>query len=191
MKTRKVKVILLSLALIMVMAISGTLAFITASSNDVNNTFEPGRVTCKVDETFNGTTKTNVTITNTGNVRAYIRAEIVVTWQNENGDVYGKPVAQNEYELSVGSNWKYNEADGFYYYPSIVEPNVSTRNLIDSCKLKDSVTPPAEGYYLCVEVLASAIQADGVNSDNKKAVEDAWEVTISDGVVTPFVTTED
>ena len=121
MKTRKVKVILLSLALIMVMAISGTLAFITASSNDVNNTFEPGRVSCKVNENFNGTEKTDVTIINTGNVRAYIRAEIVVTWQNENGDVYGKPVAQNEYDLNIGNQWQYNEADGFYYYPFIAK----------------------------------------------------------------------
>lgn len=186
MRSRKSIVILLSLLLVAALAVSGTFAFLNHKTTTVTNTFDPGRVSCKVNETFNGTTKTDVSITNTGNVRAYIRAEIIVTWQNEKGEVYGVPVKSTDYVMEYPENtaW-FEKEDGYYYYPSIVNPGENTADLIKSCKLAEGVTAPA-GYYLCVEILASAIQADGVTvKENVEipAVTDAWGVTVTDGVI--------
>lgn len=57
-----------------------TAAFIITGTPQLENTFSPGRVACEITENFNGTVKTDAAVKNTGDVRAYIRAEIIVTW---------------------------------------------------------------------------------------------------------------
>lgn len=200
MKINKRIVTLLSLVLLLALAVGGTLAFIVAKSGDVNNTFEPGRVSCAIHENgtngaanFDGVTKTNVAVKNTGNIKAYIRAAVVVNWQDSQGNIYPKaPVADEDYTISINEEMQQSNdqsnfttgkwvKNGDYYYwnnPVLsVEENATkcfTGILIKSCKPVEGETP--EGYHLVVEVLASAIQADGVNAQNEKAVEDAWGV---------------
>ena len=70
----------LVLAMVVVMlacTVGGTVAYLTTKTADVVNTFTPAKVTCAVDETFSGTTKTDVKIKNTGNTDAWIRATVV------------------------------------------------------------------------------------------------------------------
>ena len=52
--------------------------------------------------------------------------------------------------------------------------NNVTGNLINSIKPIGNNAP--EGYYLSVQILSSAIQADGVNAKGTPAVVDAWGV---------------
>lgn len=193
MKKRKLTAILLSLALFAALTLSGTLAFLIDGDNNVDNTFEPGRVSCKVNENFDGKVKSNVAVKNTGNVKAYIRAAVVVTWQDEDGNIYPKaPVETEDYTINYKTDEQIaQDADNFtsgqwiqvgdYYYwnqPVLsVDENsskCSTGILITECKPVENRAP--DGYHLVVDVLASAIQADGVNAQNEKAVKDAWGV---------------
>lgn len=167
------------LALVLAVA-GGTLAWLTANSGPVTNTFTPAQVTCTVEETFDGTTKSDVKIKNTSNIDAYIRAYVVVTWKDAQGNVYGKlPVKDTDYtiEYATDTGWE-KGSDGCYYFTKPVGIDKTTSELIKECKLIG--TPPADGYSLSVEIIAEAIQ-----SQPDRAVSEAWpNVTANDGTLT-------
>lgn len=165
-KIRKPVALAVSLALLLVFGVGGTLAFLAAEGGPLKNLFAPSKVTTEVVETFNGSTKSNVKIKNTGNTTAWIRAAVVVTWQDNTGNVYGAaPVAGTDYTLTLASNTGWLKGDdGFYYYSSPVNPQTEdataccTDVLIRSCTAIDTDTAP-KGYTLCVEILSSGIQS--------------------------------
>lgn len=161
-KTGKSRIALLvSLALVVTVLVGGTIAWLTAQTPNVTNTFTPGQVACSVQEPSfeqgKSKVKENVTIKNEGNVDAYIRATYVVTWQDGQGNVLAQPVQANEYAIEMGTNWTQG-TDGYYYYGTKVAPGAETPALIVSCE--PTAAAPA-GYTLHVEILAQAIQADG------------------------------
>ena len=182
-------------ALAGVLLVGGTIAFLSAESGIVTNEFTPGKVTTAVmEDTFDGAVKTNVFVKNTGNVEGYIRADVVVTWQNENGHVYGSaPVSKLDatgdepynYEIVLSDSendgksgeWKLAD-DGFYYWTEPVksmaeaEGDCGTGYLILSCKQVGDA--PAPGYFLCVEIIASGIQ-----SLPASVVADEWKSGVS------------
>lgn len=192
---QKSKAMLVSLLLIIGVTISGTLAYIVADSGPVKNTFTPSAVTTEVVETVRGNTKSNVQIKNTGDTTAYIRAAVVITWQDENGNVLGElPAEETDYAITynLDSGWK-KGSDGFYYWTAPVlsddedASNCSTGVLINSCEAKnikvigtgeDTVT-----YHLAVEVIGSGIQ-----SVPTTVVTEEWDSCVSnvsgDGTLT-------
>ena len=165
--TKKAAVLLAAQVLAIVAVVGATVAFLVVKSDEIVNLFTPSEVTCKVEETLSGTIKSNVYIQNTGDTEAYIRAAVIVTWQDANGNVYGqKPVKDVDYTIVFATNTGWIEGtDGFYYYTKIVAPDDKdddtkadqTGVLIETCTSKE--TSPAIGYYLNVEIIASAIQS--------------------------------
>ena len=165
MKRMKRKSLLLvaGIVLMLTIAIGGTIAYIVTNTTPVVNTFTPGEVPITIQETFDGTTKSDVYVTNNGNVSAYIRAKIIVTWKDAQGNVSGTPVKPSDYSINWGNGWTYNNADGFYYYYTSVGAGDSTTNLIVSCKKTDTAASPV-GYDLSVEIIAESIQAEGMGA---------------------------
>lgn len=158
---RKKGILLLAAAmLILVCGVGGTLAYLVTQAGPVENEFTPGKVTSEVNENFNGTTKENVTIKNTGNVSAYIRAAIVVTWQDAQGNTLPEAPGTDDYAISINtSDWTQN--GGYYYYKAAVPADGSTTNLINSCS---QTKPYDDGRRLCVEIIGSAIQSEGMGA---------------------------
>ena len=164
MKMKKSIALLVSLILVLSVTIGVSLAYLVATSGSVENTFSPSRVTTEVNETFDGNVKTNVSIKNTGDTTAYIRAAVVVTWQDENGNVHGTVPANGDYEITYNlydqtnpvGKWELG-TDGFYYWTSPVAPDATTGVLITEAKPLKAA--PAEGYTLCIEILGSGIQS--------------------------------
>ena len=153
----------LALALVLTLSVGGTIAYLITDTGPVTNTFTPGNVACEVIEKFNGTTKSDVKIENTGNTDAYIRAAIVINWQDDNGNVVAEPVLENDYTMTLGTGW--TPKNGYYYCTAADAQNqTKTSQLIVSCAPKG--TPK---YHLSVSVLAQAIQAEP-----NTAVTDAW-----------------
>lgn len=171
--------LLVSLVLVLSAAIGGTLAWLIDKTDKVNNQFTPSEVTTKVEETFNGNVKSNVKIKNTGDTEAYIRAAVVVTWQDASGNIsHKKPVAGADYNITFpGNNWEL-AADGYYYYKLPVksvaedETNCMTEVLFTDCSPVAGRAP--EGYFLTVEVLSSGIQ-----SVPAKVVTEQWSSGVS------------
>ena len=174
---KKASFLLTSLILLLTLFIGGTTAFLIAKGNPVTNTFTPSRVASFVDESFVNNVKSNVKIQNTGDTTSYIRAAIVVTWQDAAGNVYpATPRSGLDYTMDMGSSDWSLHTDGFYYYKYPVEPGQKTNNLIDSCMYLANA--PA-GYGLNVEILGSAIQSVPIS-----VVHDNWSVTVAaDGTI--------
>lgn len=177
-RSKKSILTLTALILVFCCTVGGTLAFLVTQSTAVKNTFTPSQVTCQVNETLENGTKKDVTIQNTGDTDAYIRAAIVVNWADEAGNVYADaPVADTDYTISYGYDWK-KHTDGYWYYKDSIAANGETTSLILSCSKNDGVTPPS-GYDLCVEIIADAIQTGPDNTQG--AMNKAWGVTINSG----------
>lgn len=168
---RKKGILLLTAAvLILVCGVGGTLAYLITQTAPVTNTFTPAHVTSEVNEPGwedGNTVKSNVSITNTGNVSAYIRAAIVITWKDKDGytTMPTVPVLGQDYELEINAN-DWSQSDGYYYYKDKVAAGGSTTNLIIKCESKGTYT---DGRSLCVEVIGSAIQAEGMGANNAQA----------------------
>lgn len=161
---KRAVILLASLTLLMGLAIGSTAAYLIAQTSQVTNTFTPAKVSCHITEKFapDGK-KEEVKIENTGNVDAYIRAKVIISWTDADGNIVPAPF--DDPAFTIGDNWSLNEADGIYYYSLKVAPNDSTTNLINS------IEPPSdtEGYRLKVDIIADAIQADGIASSAQAA----------------------
>lgn len=170
--------VLVASVLVLLLAVAGgTLAWLTANTGPVVNTFTPAHVTCQVDETFDGTTKSDVKVKNAGDIPAYIRAYIIVTWKDSDGNVYGQlPVEDTDYTMTMGSNGWTPGDGGYWYCNTAIDSGGFTPVLIDSCTSKNSA--PDDNYNLSVEIMAEAIQ-----SVPEEAVEDAWGVTVNNGTL--------
>lgn len=164
-KVGKFTIFQLSLILLLAVAVIGTISFIIAVDGPIHNLFNPAEITTSVEETLDGNIKKNVSIKNTGDTTAWIRAAVIVTWQNEAGNVYGQaPVEGTDYEINKNivdeNGWLLGE-DGFYYWympvKSVEEDanNCTTGILINECKY---LANAPEGYFLNVEIIGSGIQ---------------------------------
>ena len=160
--------------LVFVIGVGGTAAFLITNTSQVKNEFTPSKVTCSVEEKFNNIEKTDVTIKNTGDTTAFIRAAVIVTWQNEQGKIHAVvPTKGQDYIIEyagVDSGWTPG-GDGFWYYSSAVAPGNETAKLIESCKPVSGKAP--EGYTLHVEIIANAIQ-----SSPYSVAAEAWDATV-------------
>lgn len=163
---KKTAALLVSLVLVLTAVLGATIAYLSSETPSVTNTFEPASVSCRIEETFNegNTAKTGVTVTNTGNIPAYIRVAVVANKVDGEGNLIAGTA---DASFTVGENW-FKHSDGYYYYTKAVAPNEATGNLLNSNTNIDLTNRQ-------VTVLAEAIQADGTK-DGVKAVENAWGV---------------
>lgn len=179
MKNRKITALIISLLLVLVLGAGATVAYIFTKTDAKQNTFTPAVVSCKVTETFDGSTKSNVRIKNTGNTEAYIRAKIVVSWAKDNADGEQTvsavvPQKGTDYVIAIDNpNW-FDGGDGYYYFKNPVAVKGETDVLISSCTLAENAKAP-EGYHLSVEIIASALQSTPADVAAK-----TWGVTIAD-----------
>ena len=169
-KTKKPAALLASLALVFVVAVAGTVAFLATNTDPVVNTFTPSSVPPTVVEDIEGNVKEKVVIENSGDTDAYIRATVVVNWLDKDGNVYGGevPVAGTDYSMNlpadtdeatdgVQTNWVLG-ADGYYYYKLPVSGGKSTEALLTEGRVLNEAMLES-GYKLSMEVMAQTIQA--------------------------------
>lgn len=167
-----------SLVLLLTVAAGTTLAFLATGTNPIVNLFMPSRVTCQVKEAFDGVTKENVSVRNTGDTTAFIRAALVVTWKTPDGSTVlaQKPESGTDYTLTLAEETGWIQGgDGYWYYSDAVAPGENTGLLIEQCK----PLTQKEGYVLSVEIVASAVQ-----SSPGTVAFDAWGVTVENGKIT-------
>lgn len=166
-------VLMASVVVLLAGAVGGSLAYLTTNTADVVNTFTPGEVPPTIEETFDGQTKENVKVTNTGNVEAYIRAAVVVNWVDDKENIVSNPEG-HEYEIVWAKTGWVDGGDGYFYYTKPVAAGDSTGELIGSAY-------PTAGtqYKLQIEIMAQSIQ-----SVPTSVVTEKWGVTVAaDGTI--------
>ena len=151
--------------LLLALAIGGTVAWLSTKDSPIQNRFLPSKVSCEVQEKFDGKVKTNVNVKNTGDISAFIRVKLVSYRTNDEGQHIGGTAALPSFTLGAG--WvKYGD---YYYYTQPVAPGKTpAANLTDSMALTDAYTD-ADGGHQSIDVMAEAIQ-----SVPEDAVKAAW-----------------
>ena len=175
-RVRMNRTAVLFMAIIMLIGtvIGSTVAFLITNTGPVENKFAYAKVSCEVKEDFQGNTKKDVQITNTGSTNAYIRATYVVNWLDAQGDIVASVPEGYSYSLIENPGGKWTEGnDGYFYYLSPVAPGASTPGSLLTCMVTRPENPE---YQLSVEIIATAIQ-----STPAKAVTEAWGVTPTSG----------
>ena len=172
-------VLVVSVLVLLLAVAGGTLAWLTANTGPVVNTFTPAQVSCEVTEHFNGATKSNVNVINNSNIPAYIRVKLVTYRVNDAGQHIGGTATIPPF--TPGINWvKYGE---YYYYTlPVAAGGAPAADLISSINLTGSYND-ADGGKQVIEVMAEAIQ-----SSPAKAVGESWGVTISENNIDPYST---
>lgn len=156
---------IVSVVLILALAIGGTIAWMSTKTDSVVNTFNPSQVTCRVEEEFNGETKTNVNVMNTGDISAFIRVKLVSYRTNEAGQHIGGVAKAPSFDFGAG--WvRYGD---YYYYTKPVAPGATpAANLAEAIELVKDYAD-ADGGHQSIDVIAEAIQAGP-----EAAVQAAW-----------------
>lgn len=168
--------IALLLVVLTAAAIPTAQAFMFTKSQTVTNTYVPAQVSCQVSETFNGTTKSALQVTNTGNTDVFIRVRLVSYWKDSKDNAVARQ--QENVTFTLGSGWvKYGD---IYYYTTPVAPGTSTSDLLGSditLKQEDGESLNANNkftYHQALDIVAEAIQ-----SRPDDAVERSWGVTVN------------
>lgn len=163
-RTAKSSALIIALALILILAVGGTVAYIFTQTGPVINTFTPTEAKITVDEQTNSNQKTSITVVNNSTgVPVYIRVALVANMIDKDENVTGAADVPN---FTRGDKWILG-SDGYYYYTEPVPVSQSTGNLLGTAMTLDE--------NMQVVVLADAIQAVP-----KQAVIDAWGQTIAD-----------
>lgn len=163
---RRPLLLLASLVLLLALAVGGTVAWLNTSTGPVENTMIPGNVPITINETFDGTTKSGVSVTNNGNIDAYIRVAIVANAVDENGNI----IAGTAPSYVVNTDY-WQLLDGYYYYKGAVAPGGTTEALFTA----DVTVAGGE-----LNILAESIQVLG-GYGRETASEYAWGVVYTDG----------
>lgn len=175
-RRRSGKVTLGLLALVLCCAVGGTLAWLIDTTDPLANTFTPAQVECTVvEDAFDGSTKTNVSVQNPlkeKNVTAYMRVALVPTWEDENGNAVAEPASLDDLSITWGNSGKWLKGtDGYWYYKEPVAPGYSTEVLLQKATVKTD-----NGYSMNLQILAEAVQAEPAS-----AVENVWPVSVGSG----------
>lgn len=179
--TNKKKSILIvaSVVVILLATVGGTLAYLVTQTEMLINIFNPTRVTCAVVESWTdgNSTKSNVTVKNTGTTDAYIRVAIVGNWVKDGSIVAPWTIEQGTFTGLPGENWV--KSGNYYYYTKSVAPGATISDYLFT--QYTAPTAPIEGAHLEMTIIAQAVQASPAD-----AVAAAWNVSIALGSVTPI-----
>ena len=180
---RKISILILAAVILIgtLVLVGLVYAALRDTTSAVINNLEPVVVTCNVNETFDGQTKSNVSVTNTGEIPAFIRAKVVVNWTDADGyETWFTGSADYGYNATLASplHWTNENGssvidDGYWYYNGIVQPGDRTDDLIASITESLSAAVSANPqYHLKVTILAEALQAAPAD-----AVQQSWGMT--------------
>lgn len=158
--SRKAVLFFVAVAICVCAAVGTTIAYLISVDGPTENRFVPAKPGVEVEEEITGGVKKNVCLKNTGETEEWIRAIVLISWQDKDGNPYGMaPIQGSDYSITWGggSSWIKGD-DGFYYYTDKVAVGASTQPLIVECKLLETANLPQD-YSFTVEILGAGVQS--------------------------------
>ena len=173
---KKSLVLLICVTLLLTFTVSGTVAYLAAATDPVENVFTPAKVDTEIKETFESNSKTGIFIANKeDSIDAYVRVAIVANWVDANNNIVAPwtgPIRLNtslptasDIENGVANGQWVAGDDGYYYFTVPVKPGETTTNLLDASITQPS-DKPAGADHLVINVIHQSIQADGMGVSN-------------------------
>ena len=137
--------------------------------------FIPAKVACYVADKRTGDSINEVTVENTGNIKAYLRVRLSTCWVDGDGNVVPKDSLPLSFSYDT-DNWVAGSGNTYYYKVPVAPEDVTT----DLFAAGASITLTSDGdYKQRVDIFGEAIQAKPTD-----AVENSWGVTVdTDGTI--------
>lgn len=155
---------LLSILLVAVVLVGGTLAYLMATDSPVLNTFTLAKVETNIEEPEHDTAANKTaSVKNAGESAVYVRAKVLIS----SGDA---GVTEDKFHFTYSSDWE-SGSDGFYYYKGILQPDASTGALFTGVKVDENV--PKEATF-SVDVYQESVLAPADGTYSLKAAQDAF-----------------
>lgn len=185
----KLKIVLLIVLIIAVVGIGTTYAYLTSSTNNLENTFTVGKIETEIEENpeIQGSNiKKDPSVKNIGSNDCIIRMRVTVSPK-----VIADYLSQNNGINYKTESWRYNNSDGFWYYLGIVSPGKATdplftevNDLLDADgKIKEEFKNVSDFEITLYQEAVQAVvwDADGnelsaMDSNNKFNHENALKV---------------
>ncbi len=162
---------LLAVILLVTVTVGATFAFIVAVTEPLRNLFVDANVSCTT--TYDEENKT-WTITNDGDVEAYIRVSVVPYLTDGSDKVFwDNPTYTVEY--ADGSKWTVIGDHGYHYYKIPLPAG-------DSIEFGTVNVDPAAGTGFDYTVNKVTVNAEAFQVGSAEALADAWNVTYTEGV---------
>lgn len=159
---RKATALVIAIALIVVMVVGGSVAWIVDQTKPVINKFTPASSGIKIEEKFKENCKTEIAVKNTGDIDVYVRVSLVANIVDENGNITSSADVP-DFALNE-TNW-FKGTDGYYYYKTPLPAGKVTESLLaNGSKMELSEN-------MQVTVLAQSMQTTPTT-----AVTEAWGV---------------
>ena len=169
-RRNKNAILIFALILLLGMTIGGTIAYLVRESGSVVNDFIPANVEIDIQEKVTNHEKEEIVIENKSNIPVFIRVALVGNWADADGKICINH-GSTQPSFTCGTDWG-KGSDGFYYYKKSVAVGGETTDLLGS---NIELTAATDGCSYQIEVIASAIQAQG-NNDTDTAVYNAWGI---------------
>lgn len=142
-------------------------------TNELTIGYKSDIISVEVSESFDGETKRNVSVLNTGTDVSYVRVAVVAGWTDADGNIIKGCDFTTEGSLTGlnTTDWA-KGTDGFYYYKKAIVPGNSTKALFTSYK---PATAPVEGLKFEMSVSTQAVACDNSEDhDNSYKAKSAW-----------------
>lgn len=159
--------IALSILLVAVVLVGGTLAYLVTQTEILTNTFAVVDIdTSIVEDPANGTADSKEPyVQNNSNVPVYVRA-IAVAVTEEGSSV---PVSASDVTINYDyPNTKWVQQGDYYYYTEAVAPEGSTEMLFDGV---EDIKVTAEGARFAVYVYHESVEAKELNVPENASAE--------------------
>lgn len=155
---------LLSILLVAVVLVGGTLAYLMATDSPVLNTFTLAKVETNIEEPEHDTAANKTArVKNAGKSAVYVRAKVLIS----SGDA---GVTEDKFHFTYSSDWE-SGSDGFYYYKGILQPGNSTAPLFTGVTVDSTVTEEAT---FSVDVYQESVLAPADGAYSLQAAEAAF-----------------
>lgn len=168
MNRKKAIILIAMVALLLTFTVSGTIAWLADSTEEVENVFTPAKVDTEIVEEFSSTHKTSIKVRNANdkgsNIPVFVRVSVSGYYVNDEGNI----VDTWSGDIGINSSDWFKGSDGYYYYKESIKPGESTNNLLNS---GIELEKRADGSYLQVNVVHQSIQFEP-----ETTVESIWPV---------------
>lgn len=165
--------ILLSVLLVAVVAVGGTLAYLMASDSPLLNTFSLMKIDTEVEEpTTPGSAESKEpTVKNSGTADVYVRA-IAYVVMVKNGNEYADPTltAYVHPQYNTSNKWV-EHTDGYYYYTEKLAPGKETTALFNGVTVEGMPTDQKFRVYIYEE---SVLAPTGTSYNTASQIADVF-----------------
>ena len=162
---KKALVLLVSAALLLTFAVSGTVAYLVDADGPVVNEFKPATVDITTTDKIENGAKKDVIISNKSTIPVYIRVAVIANWYKD-GKIVAPWEADANFDAALGTGWTLL-GDGYYYYTQAVQPDQTSVPFFKLVSGSTTTTvsyapgnPPVEGAHLEMTIIAQAIQTE-------------------------------